>query len=126
MAMNAGTMGVIMRNQMLAECSVVNFGAALKNAEMAVVNTLDQDSDPADYEAYQTARYEAMAGAIIGYLINNAQLWAACADAIVDHISTYAEIDSLACDETETPSGTGPHVHNISVVTTAGQQGEIS
>jgi hypothetical protein len=106
---------------MLAECSVVNFGAALKSAEMAVINTLDQDSDPADYEAYQTARYEAMGGAIIGYLINNAQLWAACADAIIDHITANAEIASLSCNQTPT-DGPG-HVHNVSTV---GGQKEIS
>lgn len=121
MAMNAGTLGVIMRNQMLATCSVENFGAALRSAEMAVINTLDQDSDPADYDAYLTAKYEATAGAVIGYLINNAQLWAACADAIVDHITGNAEIASLSCNQTPT-DGPG-HVHNVSTV---GGQKEIS
>ena len=112
-----------MRNQMLATCSVETFGAALKEAEMAVVNTLGQDSDPANAEAYQTARYEAIAQAILGYLIDNAQLWAACADAIIDHIRTYGEVDSLSCQQSYV-GGTSPHIHNVS--TTAGQQGKIS
>lgn len=98
-----------MRNQMLSAVDEVAFGAALKQAEMAVVNTLDENSDPADYDAYQTARYEALAGAIIGYLINNSVLWVACADAIIDEIQTYAVITPLSVSNTA--MGTPPHTH---------------
>lgn len=123
MSMNANTMGVGMRNAMLATCNKTVFGAALKAAVKNVTETLGDSSDPADAEAYQTAFWEAVADQIIGYLINNSTMWVACANQIIAHISQYATIDDLPF-ETMLATDGSPHTHLPG--NTSSQTGKIS
>lgn len=126
MSMEKNRLGGSIRTKVLAVLNKVDFGAKLKSKIMAVVNTLNQNSDPANADTYQTTLYQEMAQAVIEETLGNTAVCTAIAEAVIDELSVYAQLDSLLCDEQELFAGQGPHKHSVNVVTTAAQVGKIS
>ncbi len=81
-----------------------DLGDQLKAAVMAVVNTLNQSSNPVNASAYQTALFRA---------------WG---NTIVDYFKANATINPLTV--TMTPNDGSPHTHSPSATDTA--TGKIS
>jgi hypothetical protein len=78
-----------------------DLGDAIKTAVMAVVDQLNQSSDPAAAGDFQTDRFRAFGNAIVNYL------------------KTNATIESLSCDQTS--AGDPLHTHNVSTIEATGK-----
>ena len=87
----------------------------------AVIATLDESSDPDDFDTYRNAMCRAFARMVTIEFVHNEGFWNSIAVAIIDEIKENASILSLLCNQVA--AGVGPHIHNVSTI--ANQTGKI-